>query len=112
MDSNNSREQKVKDLQMTEQNVQNLSLQKQTSQVELNEINNALAEIEKTDDEIYKILGGIMIKTDKSALKKELGEKKKLLELRIQAIEKQEKLVSEKAKKLRSEISQEFNKKI
>jgi len=112
MDSNNSREQKVKDLQMTEQNVQNLSLQKQTSQVELNEINNALAEIEKTDDEIYKILGGIMIKTDKTALKKELGEKKKLLELRIQAIEKQEKLVSEKAKKLRSEISQEFNKKI
>jgi len=112
MDSNNSREQKVKDLQMIEQNVQNLSLQKQTSQVELNEINNALAEIEKTNDEIYKILGGIMIKTDKTALKKELGEKKKLLELRIQTIEKQEKLVSEKAKKLRSEISQEFNKKI
>jgi len=112
MDSNNSREQKVKDLQMIEQNVQNLSLQKQTSQVELNEINNALAEIEKTNDEIYKILGGIMIKTDKTALKKELGEKKKLLELRIQAIEKQEKLVSEKAKKLRSEISQGFNKKI
>ena len=112
MDSNNSKEQKVRDLQMIEQNAQNLSLQKQTSQVELNEINNALAEIEKTNEDIYKILGGIMIKTDKTALKKELGEKKKLLELRIQTIEKQEKLISEKAKKLRSEISQEFNKKI
>ena len=104
-------QQKAQELQLLEQNAQSLSIQKQSVQAELNEINNALAELGKASDDAYRILSGIMMKADKASLEKELNEKKKLLELRIQAFEKQEKLISEKAKKLRSDFSQAFNKK-
>ena len=56
---------RIQELQILEQNLQNLLMQKQAFQVELNEANNALGEVDKTEDEVYKVLGNVMIKTDK-----------------------------------------------
>jgi len=103
---------KVQELQFLDQNLQGFIAQKQTVQLELNETDNALDEIKKADDsEIYKIIGGIMIKAKKSDLTKDLEEKKKLLELRISSIEKQEKLLEEKASTLKEELNRELIKK-
>lgn len=96
---------KMQELQALEQHLQQHALQKQTAQVELNEILNALSEVSKTRDEVYRILGGIMLRADVLALVSELNEKKRLFELRLQAIEKQEKLVEGKAHKLRDELT-------
>ncbi len=97
---------KLQELQMLEQQLQSFLMQKQQIQIELNEINNALDELSKTDDEVYRVVGEIMLKSDKDTLSKELGEKKKLADLRLGAIEKQESNLDKKA----GEIRQEFTK--
>ena len=98
-------EKKIQDLQLLEQNLQHFLIEKQSIQIELNEVSNALEELQKTKDEVYRILSNIMIKSDKESLFKELQDKKKILELRISLIEKQERLVEEKAIILRKELN-------
>lgn len=97
-------EKKIQELQVLEQNLQNILMQKQAFQFELNEVENALIELEKSSEEVYKIAGQIMIKCSKDELKKELDEKKHLLDLRLKSIDKQEVQISETAEKLREEI--------
>lgn len=96
---------KMQELQALEQHLQQHALQKQATQVELNEVMNALTEVSKTKDEVYHIVGSIMLRADVPTLTKELNEKKRLLDLRLQAIEKQEKLLENKAHKLREELT-------
>ncbi len=96
---------KIQELQVFEQQLQQGALQKQTVQVELNEVMNALTEVSKTKDEVYRIVGGIMVRADQESLIKELTEKKRVLEIRIQALEKQESLIEDKMRKLREEIN-------
>jgi len=100
---------KIQDLQVYEQNLQSLLMQRQSMQVELNEISNALEELSKSGDEVYKILGGIMIKSEKKSLIGELQEKKKISEIRIQSIEKQEKSLEENSESLRAEIQKSLS---
>ena len=73
------------ELQEMEANIQSLLMQKQQIQLELNEIDNALAEI-KNSDEVYKIVSGVMIKSNFSRVKEELEEKKKFAKMRISSI--------------------------
>jgi prefoldin beta subunit len=107
MDKNT--ESKIQELQLLEQNLQNILMQKQAFQIELNETDTALEEVKKSKDEVYKITGNIMIKSSKDSLLKELEEKKKLLELRLKAIEKQEASLAEKATVFREEIVKEIS---
>ena len=100
---------KIEDLQVLEKNLQNLLMEKQSFQVELNESNNALEELTKSSKEVYKIIGGVMILSEKNNLISELNEKKKILELRFNSIEKQEKIFSEKVEKIRKEIDKEIS---
>lgn len=95
---------KIEELQLTEQNLQNLLLQKQVFQLELVETQTALEELKKSEGDAFKIVGSLMIKAEKGALEKELSKKKELLELRIKSIEKQEKELREELNKKRSEI--------
>ena len=89
---------------MIEQNIQNLLMQKQTFQSQLMEINNALEELEKCKGRTYKIVGAVMIDSDKEGLKKDLSSKKEVVELRIKNLEKQENQFKEKASKMQEEV--------
>ncbi len=108
--SNDDAEQKVQQLTMLEQNLQNTSLQKQTFHLQLLELESAIKEIEESP-EAYKIVANIMIKGDKEQLKKELSEKKDVLELRIKNLEKQESRLREKAAELQKEVLGKIEKK-
>jgi len=94
---------KIQELQILEQNLQALMSQKQVFQLELNETLNALEEVKKADSEIYKVTGSIMLKSNKDTIMKELEEKKRILELRANSIEKQEKLLESRAEELKEE---------
>lgn len=111
MDIDSETAQKIQELQVLEQNLQTFLVQKQAIQVELNEISNALADLKKSDGEVYKIVGGLMLKSDKDFLTKELEEKRKIFSLRISTVEKQEKILEEKAEKLKKEITETITKK-
>ena len=103
---------KIQEMQILEQNLQNLFLQKQSFQIEFSETQAALKEIENSEDEIFKIVGQLMIKTNKSKVKEELSNKEKFLEIRMNSIEKQENSLTEKLERLREEIIGKNNKKV
>ena len=98
------KEQRIQEMQMIEQNLQNILMQKQAFQMELRETQAALKQLDKSGDEVFKIIGQLMIKTDKKSMKDELQNKEKLMDLRISSFEKQEKIFSEKLESLQREI--------
>jgi prefoldin beta subunit len=100
------KDKKIQEMQILEQNLQNLLFQKQAFQMELSETKAALKEIEKAGEDVFKILGQLMIKTDKKKTQEELSNKEKLLDLRIKSIEKQEMSLAERAESLRKEVLQ------
>ena len=110
MDLDKETQQTIQELQILEHNMQNLLMQKQAFQLELNETLNALEEVKKTNDTIYKVTGSIMLKANKDVILKELEEKKKIFELRVEAIEKQEGLLESKAKELQEEAKKALQK--
>lgn len=105
-----NQEQRIQEMQFLEQNLQNLMLQKQAFQMELSETQSALKEIGKSGEEVFKIIGQLMIKTEKSKLKEELLNKEKILTLRTKTIEKQETSLTEQLDKLREEVMKSIKK--
>ena len=104
MEIDKETQEKLREFQITEQNLQNFLLQSQTFQMELNETESAMEEVSKTGDEVYKIVGQVMVKSNKEGILKELQEMKDILNLKLKAITNQEKILEEKIKKLRKEI--------
>lgn len=105
-------ENKIAQLQLLDQNLQQILMQKQQYQSQIIEIDNSLEELEKSKGNVYKIVGAIMVNGDKEELKKELLSKKELVELRIKSFEKQENQIKEKIDALQSEVMLEMKKKV
>lgn len=99
-----NKEGKIQELQLLEQSLQNTLMQKQAFQMELSETQSALKEIEKSKDDVFKIVGQLMIKAEKAKVTEELSNKEKILGLRIKTLEKQEKSLTKKFEELRKEI--------
>ena len=97
-------QEKIQELQGYEQNLQSLMMQKQAFQMELSETENAFIEIEKSKDDVYKLVGNIMIKANKEDIEKELKQKQDLLALRLKSIEKQETDLTKELEELRAEV--------
>ena len=107
---NKEAEQKIAQLQLIEQNLQNFMLQKQNFHAQLLEVENALTELKTLKEKPYKIVGSIMISTDKGKLEKDLSSKKEIINLRIKNIDKQEQQLKEKANEIQSEVMEELKK--
>lgn len=97
-------EDKLQELQILEQSLNNTLLQKQMLQMELSESESALREIETSRDEVFKVVGQIMIKTDKEKVNTDISNKKKLIELRMKSLEKQETTLASKMEEVRDEL--------
>jgi len=99
----------INQLQLLQQNLQNILIQKQQFQKQLAEINSAVKEIE-TSNTTYKILGNIMVSAKKEDLQKELKEKQELLGLRLKNFEKQEINIKEKTEELQKKVMADMKK--
>jgi len=104
MDVDKETQEKIQELQGYEQNLHGILMQKQAFQMELSETENALAEISKTEGNVFKMVGQIMIKSEKKTLEEELDKKQKLLNLRLKSIEEQEASLGKKAEELKEEV--------
>lgn len=104
MDITKETQEKINRLSLIEQNMQQFLVQKQQLQANTFELDSALKELEGKD-EAYKIVGNIMVITKTQDLKKDLSEKKEMMQLRIDSIEKQEKNLREKAQKIQEEVA-------
>ncbi len=107
-DLDKTTEDKIQQLQMIEQSLSNLLMQRQQLQSQIVEADSALTELDNTK-EAYKIVGNIMVSGDKEKLKEEIKGKKEIVELRIKKIIKQEEDIKEKSKKIQSEVLDKMN---
>ena len=110
MEINKETENQIKELQLLEQNLQSVLMQKQAFQLELSEVENALTELAKVKDEVYKIVGNVMLKYSKENLIKDLMQKKDLMSLRLKSLDAQEKNFTETTESLRKKVLSKIKK--
>ena len=98
-------------LQQLQQTLQQVLTQKQQLEMELTEIEQALSEIEKVDDSavIYKSIGSLLVKAEKSKVTTELNERKELLNTRVTVLGKQEERLRSQAKELQTKLQRDLN---
>lgn len=96
-------EEEIQQLQAIEQNLSSLSSSRQSIQTQIMEIESALKELKGKND-AYKIIGNIMVKSDADKLREDMDDKKKMFELRIKTLEKQEGQLKEKSKELQEKV--------
>jgi len=104
MELDKETQEKIQQLQNYEQTMHGLLMQKQAFQMELSESKNAIEEIKFSKGDVFKLVGNIMIKSDKKKIEEDLKRKKELLELRLKSIEKQEENIEKQAEELKKEI--------
>jgi len=101
----------IADVQTKNQMLQNIMLQKQTLSMQKKEIDNALEEVEKSNDDLYQASGPVLIKKPKEEIKSYLEEKKEDFDLRIKALEKQEKKLTDDIKESQKSLQAMMNQK-
>ncbi len=95
----------LKELQGVQQQLQTLLYQKQNVSVQKAEITNALKEVEKSkENDMFEIIGTIMIRKDREKLISDLKEKQEIFELRIKSLDKQINKLSERNKELQNKL--------
>ncbi len=92
------------ELQIIEQNLQNILMQKQAFQYELTETESALNEIKNSKEDVFKIVGQLMLKSSKESIVDELSSREKLLKIRLETLQKQEDKLSSKLEELREKF--------
>ena len=100
-------QEKISQLSIMENSLQQFLAQKQQIQSQLLEVESALEELEKTDT-AFKIVGNIMVASEKKPLIEDLERKKELLEIRIKTVEKQEDSLRDKTRTLQEEVMKEM----
>ncbi|MDI3475779.1 MAG: prefoldin beta subunit [Thermococcaceae archaeon] len=93
-------------LESYQQQLQLVVQQKQKVQLDLTDAKKALEEIENLPEDavVYKTVGTLIVKTTKDKAVAELKEKIETLEVRLNALERQEKKLNEKLKELTAQI--------
>ncbi|UCE73138.1 MAG: prefoldin subunit beta [Methanomassiliicoccales archaeon] len=99
---------KIAQFQHIQQQIQVLSSQKFQLEAQLRETERALSELDKISEDtpVYKSVGSLLVKAeDKEGVEKELNEKKETIDIRIKALDRQEKHLVEKYQALQQELS-------
>lgn len=101
-------QEKISQLQMIEETLQQYAASKQTINSQILEIDSALSELEGKKS-AYKIVGAIMIEKDSVELKNDLLERKKVLDIKSSSIERHEEKVRQKFDSLQKQVMQEIS---
>lgn len=101
-------QEKIQELQILQQRLQLFTAQKQQFQMQVIEIENALDEIEKTKNPVYRLVGEILVEKPADEIKKDLEDKKEEFDLRIKTLDKQESKTKDSALALQKEVAAEL----
>lgn len=72
--------------------------------METAELESSLEEVKKNNEDIFKLIGNILIKTDKESVEKDLNEKIVHIKSRLRTYEVQEKNISKRISEIRGEM--------
>ncbi len=98
-------QQLLEQAQMYQQQLQNIVGQKENLNMQITEIQKALTELSNTKDDVYKVAGPILIKSDIESLKKELAEKMDFISTRVKTLEKGEKRLKDQFEEISQKLS-------
>ena len=103
-------QQRLLRLQQLQQTLQGVLTQKQQLELELNEVEQALSELEKLTEAavIYKSIGSLLVKSKKTKVTTELSERKELLNMRINVLGKQEERLRTQVKDLQEKLQRDL----
>ncbi|MFH0736977.1 MAG: prefoldin subunit beta [Candidatus Micrarchaeota archaeon] len=73
-----------------EKQLEVLLIQKHQLQIQLNEIRHALEELKKAKGDVYRSVGAVLLHTSKDAAETDLKERNELVDVKLNAISKQE----------------------
>jgi len=98
-------------LQQLQQTLQSILAQKQQVEMEKNELEQTLSELTKTADDavIYKAIGSLLVKSEKSKVTEDLNERKSLLETRSTVIARQEERVRSQVKEAQTKLQEDLS---
>lgn len=98
----------IAQFQQLQQQLQTVSAQKMQMDAQARELKRTLDELGKSDDDapVYKSVGSLLIKTsDRPALKAEMEESMETMDIRVKALDRQEKSLREKLQTLQESLN-------
>ena len=102
-------ESEISKLQLLEQNLKGIEMQKQNVQLQLFESENSLKELEGYEGKPFKIIGPVMIESNKDDLVKDLKEKIDLLKVRSESMGKQETSLKKDFEEIQAKFMENLN---
>jgi prefoldin beta subunit len=98
-------------LQQLQQTLQSILAQKQQVDMEKTEVEQTLAEIQKTPDDavIYKAIGSLLVKTEKPKVNEDLAERKSLLDTRSTVMTRQEERIRSQVKEAQTKLQEDLS---
>jgi prefoldin beta subunit len=98
-------------LQQLQQTLQSILAQKQQVEMEKTEVDQTLAELQKTADDavIYKAIGSLLVKAEKTKVNEELAERKSLLDTRSTVMARQEERIRSQVKEAQTKLQEDLS---
>jgi prefoldin beta subunit len=91
---------------MQQQQLQGIMTQREAMGLQVMEIKKALEELGKTKEkEVYKVAGPILVKAGKAEAVKDLKEREESLEVRLKALEKEEKRIKIRIDEIKEQLT-------
>lgn len=103
-------QQRLLRLQQLQQTLQSVMAQKQQLEMQLTEVEQAVAELEKMNETavIYKSIGTLLVKSKKAKVTTDLAERKELLKMRVDVLAKQEERLKTQVKDLQEKLQRDL----
>ncbi len=98
-------------LQQLQQTLQSILAQKQQVDMEKTEVEQTMAELQKTADDavIYKAIGTLLVKAEKTKVNDELTERKELLDTRTTVLARQEERIRSQVKEAQTKLQEDLS---
>jgi prefoldin beta subunit len=98
-------------LQQLQQTLQSILAQKQQVDMEKTEVDQTIAELAKTADDavIYKAIGSLLVKSEKTKVNEELNERKSLLDTRATVMARQEERIRSQVKEAQTKLQEDLS---
>jgi prefoldin beta subunit len=95
-------------LQQLQQKLEIIVAQRNQSEIQLKETEQALSELEKLEqgNDVYKMVGTLLIKAKPEKIKEELKDRKETLELRVKTLQRQEERSKKQLEEMRAKVQE------
>ncbi|MCD6510083.1 MAG: prefoldin subunit beta [Thermoprotei archaeon] len=105
-------QQQLARLAQVQEMLSNIVARRQQWEAELREVESAINELNKVSEDtpVYKSVGMLLIRTDKSSALADLTDKKETIDLRIKTLQRQEGLLKKQLDDLKKRVSDELSK--